>query len=210
MAYRVTYRNSFSLGPIGFLIITNTILYVATSINPNFISLFGLQPASFLMRPWTIITNLFVHAPLPSIGHILFNMFLLWFYGTHLIQLIGEKKFSVVYFAGGILGNILYLGLAPPFTIAIGASGAVFAVGGALTALRPNLRVFIFPIPVPIPLWVAVIGGFFLMTSPGIAWEAHLGGLVFGLAAGYFLRRPGNLWRRRSRSVYWRGKEIWY
>lgn len=79
--------------------------------------------------------------------------------------------------------------LLEPFgPVVVGASGAIYAVSGALTVMRPNLRVFIFPIPVPIPLWVAVIGGL-LIISPGVAWQAHLGGLVFGLIAGYFFRR---------------------
>jgi membrane associated rhomboid family serine protease len=57
----------------------------------------------------------------------------------------------------------------------------------------PRLRVFVFPIPAPIPLWIAVIGGFIILSifSPllGIAWQAHLGGLVLGLVAGYIFRR---------------------
>jgi membrane associated rhomboid family serine protease len=56
--------------------------------------------------------------------------------------------------------------------------------------MRPKLRVFVFPIPVPLPLWAAVIGGFLIISFfPGVAWQAHLGGLVLGLIAGYFLRR---------------------
>ncbi len=100
------------------------------------------------------------------------------------------SKFLIVYFGGGILGNILFVLLAPSFHIAVGASGAIFALGGALSVMRPKLRVFIFPIPVPIPLWVAVIGGFLIISLfPHVAWQAHLGGLVFGLIAGYSLRR---------------------
>ncbi|MBI4283397.1 MAG: rhomboid family intramembrane serine protease [Chloroflexi bacterium] len=138
--------------------------------------------------PWTIVTNLFIHAPFPAIWHVAGNMLTLYFFGSYLIQLIGERYFLIIYFVGGLVGNIFFMLLASPFSTAIGASGAVFAVGGALTVLRPKLPVFIFPIPVPIPLWVAVIGGF-LIISPGIAWQAHLGGLLLGLMVGYFFRR---------------------
>ena len=193
MAYRVSYRGNrgFSLGPVGFLIIANLILYLATSIKPElFISMFGLSPRYFLGQPWTIVTNMFIHAPFPSIGHIFANMFTLYFFGNYLTRLVGERNFLIVYFLGGILGNIFYLFLALPFSIAFGASGAVFAVAGALTVLQPRLTVFIFPIPVPIPLWIAVIGGFLILSFfPGVAWQAHLGGLVLGLVAGFIFRR---------------------
>lgn len=190
------YRGSqgFSLGLIGYLIITNLVLYVATSVQPGtFITTFGLQPYSFGDRPWTIVTNMFIHSPFPGIGHIAGNMITLYFFGSYLIQIIKERNFLLVYFLGGIVGNVLYLLMPPsPYSIAIGASGAVFAVGGALTLLRPNLRVLIFPIPVPIPLWGAVIGGFLIISfAPYVAWQAHLGGLIFGMAAAY-------LWRRRQ------------
>lgn len=187
MAYRVTFRGDrgFNLGPIGFLIIINIIVFITTYIKPDLMFQLGLTPALFLQRPWTLVTSMFVHA---GISHIFVNMFTLYFFGSYLIQLIGERYFWIVYFFGGILGSIFYILLAPPLSVAVGASGAVFAVGGALTVLRPKLRVFIFPIPLPIPLWVAVIGGF-LIISPGVAWQAHLGGLVFGLVAAYFFRR---------------------
>ena len=195
MAYRVSFRGNqgFSLGPIGFLVVANLILYLATSVRPDlFIHLFGLSRHAFLVQPWTIVTNMFIHAPFPSIGHILANMMTLYFFGSYLMRLVGERKFFIVYFLGGLLGNILYLLLSHPFSIAIGASGAVFAVGGALAVLRPKLTVFIFPIPLPIPLWIAVIGGFILLTFfPGVAWQAHLGGMVLGLGAGYLFRKRG-------------------
>lgn len=160
---------------------------MATAIVPKLIFLLGLQPAGFLSRPWTIVTSMFIHA---GLWHVLANMMTLYFFGSAVFRLVAQGKFLFVYFIGGILGNILFILLAPPLSIAVGASGAVFALGGVLTMMRPKLRVFIFPIPVPIPLWVAVIGGFFILSfMPLIAWQAHLGGLILGLIAGYFFRR---------------------
>jgi len=185
MAYR-SYQ-SFKLTPIWVLIGLNLLLFIATWIAPGLILLLGLQPASFLHRPWTIVTNLFVHA---GLWHIMANMLTLYFFGTYLSGLIGASKFQIIYFGGGLLGNVLFILLAPPLSVAVGASGAVFALGGALTVMRPKLRVFIFPIPVPLPLWVAVIGGFIILSfMPYIAWQAHLGGLIVGLIAGSFFRR---------------------
>ena len=89
------------------------------------------------------------------------------------------------------MGNILFV-LLTSNALAIGASGAVFALGGALSILKPNLKVYILFIPVPVSLWIAVIGGFLLMSFlPNVAWQAHLGGLLLGVAAGYFIKRRG-------------------
>ena len=182
----MSYRG-FKLGPIGFLIVANLLLFIVTLIVPTLILFLGLMPAGILDKPWTIVTSIFLHG---SIGHILANMITLYFFGKYLCTLIGERKFLVVYFIGGILGNILYILLGPPLSIAIGASGAVFAVGGVLAVMRPKLRVFVFPIPAPLPLWVAVVGGFLILSFfPNVAWQAHLGGLAFGLTIGYFFRK---------------------
>ena len=186
----MAYRGSNPTA-VWLLIAINLLLFIATVINQNLILLLGLQPASFLARPWTLVTNLFVHG---GIWHILANMITFYFFGSYLSRLIGMKRLLIVYFGGGILGNIFYLLLAPSaFSIAIGASGAVFALGGVLAVMMPRLRVFVFPIPAPLPLWVAVIGGFIILTivSPflQIAWQAHLGGLILGLVAGYIFRR---------------------
>jgi len=197
MRYRRYQR--FKLSPILVLIAVNFLLFIATLIAPGLIFLLGLQPAGFLLRPWTILTNLFIHA---GWWHIIANMLTLYFFGTYLYRLIGQSKFLFVYFGGGILGNIFYIFLTllggilsirffgSPFIPAVGASGAIFALAGALVVMRPKLPVLIFPIPVPIPLWLAVIGGFFILSFlPYIAWQAHLGGLVLGLIAGYFFRK---------------------
>jgi len=185
-----SYRR-FSLTPIWVIIGLNLLLFIATWVVPDLFLFFGLIPAAVADRPWTILTSLFLHG---GIGHILANMITLYFFGRYLCTLVGGKKFLIVYFIGGILGSIFYILLAPSLSIAIGASGAVFAVGGVLAVMTPRLRVFVFPIPVPLPLWVAVIGGFLIISLfPNVAWQAHLGGLAFGLAIGYFFRRRERL-----------------
>ena len=208
MSYR-RYRG-FSLSPILILIIVNFLLFIATIIAGKeiyYIQGFsilaykahyylGLLPIAFWERPWTIVTSMFLHA---GFGHIFANMFTLYFFGSAVARLIGKGRFLIVYFGGGILGNILLLLLAPffPFSIAIGASGAVFALGGTLAVMRPGLRVIVFPIPAPIPLWIAVIGGFVILSFlPLVAWQAHLGGLIFGLILGY-------VFRKRERYIYY-------
>jgi membrane associated rhomboid family serine protease len=188
----MAYRGSNPIA-VWFLIVINLLLFIATLIEQDLILLLGLAPASFWDRPWTLVTNLFIHA---SMWHILGNMITLYFFGGFLSRLIGTKKFLLVYFGGGILGNILYLLLAPsPYSVAVGASGAIFALAGVLVVMMPNLRVLVYFI-VPMPLWVVVLIFFVLWSFiPGVAWQAHLGGLVLGLIAGYFFRR-------RKRYVY--------
>ena len=186
---RVNYRG-YGQTPVLAIIILCVLVYIVTMagamLGHDLMSPLGLQPATFLERPWTIVTNLFVHG---GIFHLLANMLTLFFFGRFLIGLIGTRSFLVIYFFGGILGNILFMLLGSPFAIVIGASGAVFALGGTLAVLTPKLRVFVFPIPVPMPLWVAVIGGFVIMSFfPNVAWQGHLGGLIFGLIAGFVLR----------------------
>lgn len=177
--------------PVVAIIITCFVLYLATVIASFFgyslIGYLGMRPASLLAQPWTLITSLFMHA---GIWHLLANMLTLYFFGTFLQRLVGTNTLLLVYFVGGIVGNILFILLGPPYATVVGASGAIFALGGTLAVLTPMARVYIFPIPVPMPLWVAVIGGFLILSfAPGIAWQGHLGGLATGLVAGFILRR---------------------
>jgi len=60
----------------------------------------------------------------------------------------------------------------------------------------PKAPVLIFPIPVPMPLWAAITIFFVIsFLFPYIAWQAHLGGLLLGLAAGVIFRKRRLLYR---------------
>jgi membrane associated rhomboid family serine protease len=185
---RTRNYGSFTLNPVLVLIAINFVIFIAILIRGGMVTNLGLAPAYFTERPWTIVTNMFVHI---SFWHILFNMITLYFFGTFLNRLIGQNKFLLLYFGAGIVGNFLYVLLGDPYSIVIGASGAIYGIAGALVVMMPRLTVrlyFIFPVP----LWVVVLV-FFVVFSflPGVAWQAHLGGLAVGLAAGYFFRRRG-------------------
>ena len=188
---------NFGINPVFAIIIANLVLFIATLFTDNmqgmnidkFTYYLGLIPYYFVERPWTIFTAMFVHA---GIWHLFGNMITLFFFGSYLSRLVGISWFAIVYFIGGIVGNLLFYLLGDTYSIAVGASGAVYAVAGALVVLVPNLRIYLYFI-LPMPLWVVVLIFFVLWSIPGvipgIAWEAHLGGLAVGLIAGYFFRR---------------------
>jgi len=198
---RVRYRNDYGFGfsPVLSLITVNLLFFIITSIFPALRISLSLLPIAILSQPWAILTSMFVHG---GFWHIFANMLTLYFFGSTLLSMVGQGRFLIVYFCGGIIAGIFYivitiLGgisgisfLGSPFVPVVGASGAVFALAGGLVVMRPRLPVMIFPIPLPIPLWVAVIGGFLLLSfMPSVAWQAHLGGLIAGLSAGFVFRR---------------------
>jgi membrane associated rhomboid family serine protease len=185
----------YYVGVVESLMALNVVLFMVSLANFDwFINNFALFPASVAREPWRLITSMFLHGDL---YHLIFNMFSLFFFGIYLGQITGEKELLKVYFAGGIFGGILFalsalfLGMpGNPNTSAIGASGAIFALGGALAVLRPKMMVFIMPLPVPIPLWLSVFG-FMLIFSfmPGIAWQGHVGGLIVGALYGSWYKK---------------------
>jgi uncharacterized protein len=190
MRYQPPRRSGIS--PIWVILGVNVMVFLATQIDQNIINQrFGLIPQSLVQHPWTIFTYMFVHA---NYGHIISNMLTLYFFGTFALALVGEGAFLITYFVGGLMGGLFYFLFANlfgnPFSILVGASGAVYALGGLLLVMRPNARVIAFPIPIPMPLWIAILVGFLIVSFiPGVAWQAHLGGILFGAAMGYYFRR---------------------
>lgn len=181
------------------IIAINVLVFIGVNIRPELVNALALTPADVWSQPWQIITSVFTHQ---EFFHILANMWTFYFFGSAVLQLLGNRKFLIIYLVGGLIGSIFYIALAYAGTAlsfgwlgdirigALGASGAIFALGGALAVLRPNMRVMFFPIPVPMPLWVGILGSFVILSLlPGVAWQAHFGGLAFGALAGWFYRR---------------------
>ena len=196
MAY---YRGQrFQMTPLLWIIAFNLAVLLLLTVSPDTVVYIGMIPAYITEAAWTIFTAMFAHS---GFGHLFANMITLYFFGRFLSQLMGDKKFLTLYFGGGLLGNIFFLLMAlytpfgTPMSLVVGASGAVFALGGALTVLTPKMRVYLYFF-IPMPLWIVVIFGFVILSfMPGVAWQAHLGGLLFGLAYGWYFKRQQAQWQ---------------
>ena len=179
---------------------------------------------------WQPVTYLFLHSP-HGFGHILFNMLMLWMFGTYLEQDWGTRRFINFYLFCGIgagLCDVAARFLWAPSELripTIGASGAIYGVLLAYGLLYPNRTIlFWFLFPIPARIFVLILGGIaFLSTfgasGSGISHMAHLGGMAFGY---FYLRyQPGFLnidwvdsyrrWQRRRAQrrfeVYMRKKD---
>lgn len=174
------------------LIINIGMFLLQIILGDTFTRLLVLTPSEVLIKPWTLITSMFLHG---SPGHLLFNMYALLIFGGLIEQRIGSKRFLLAYMIGGIFAGLLYSTFS---TIsALGASGAIMTILGLAIMLLPDLKVlFFFVIPMSLRtagiIFAAIdILGLFNPES-GIAHLAHLGGLAIGLIYGYYLIKKRN------------------
>jgi len=189
---RRQYRSSTLIWAI---IAVNFVIFIMTVVRPDIGSYLAMAKPIYNSSYWTIISAMFVHA---GFSHIFFNMLNLYFLGKLCLQLMDTKWFLLVYILGGIVGNLMFLLIGPMYTAVVGASGAVFALGGVLAMMRPKVRVALYFF-IPMPLWVAIAIAFVITAFvAGIAWQAHLGGLIVGLIVGFVLKRKEQrMWRVR-------------
>jgi membrane associated rhomboid family serine protease len=146
----------------------------------------------------TLLTYMFLHAGWLHIG---FNMLFLWVYGDNVEDALGSVRFFFFYFLCGIASASAYIVSAPNMTgPLIGASGAIAGVVGAYLMLRPCARVKVLIGPIPVSLDAFWVIGFWALTQvwhvlahdqPGVAWWAHIGGLVAGALLVVVMRQPG-------------------
>jgi membrane associated rhomboid family serine protease len=153
---------------------------------------------------YTIFTSMFVHA---DIYHIFANMLFLFLFGWPLEERIGKNKVFVVYIAAGLVGMLLQsMVMWGSTTIIIGASGAIAGLVGALFILYPRdkLTLPLFFIVLPnVPVWMATLA-FFVAQLPivlgvgasGVAYAAHLGGFLTGMALGTLLGKAQKVQRQ--------------
>jgi rhomboid protease GluP len=174
--------------PTYILIAVNVIIYVYTSLMGGSF----LETNSALVYQWgqvgglviegayyQLFTSMFIHA---SIVHLAGNMIFLLVFGLRSEEMFSLPEYLSIYLLGGLFGNVLSLLFLPFDVPSVGASGAIFAMFGAVIIhARRSVGQSVIG---------ALIYGFFLLflsSAPNVNNLAHVGGLVVGLIMGYAL-----------------------
>ena len=158
------------------------------------------DPFTFLTRPWTIITYMFLHA---GFWHLLMNMIILFFSGKIFLEYVGDRRLLTVFLYGGIAGGMVFFTLyniSPAYATGVplvGASAGVVAILVAAATYVPNMPVRLFFV-LEVKLWivaaiavVSYVAGVVGTNSGGHL--AHLGGAAVGYIFVQQLRK-GNDW----------------
>lgn len=173
------------------LIAINVAVFVVGFLVPDLGDRFfeeGAQYAPLIERGewWRALTAMFLHSGIP---HVLFNMWALWLFGPTLERRYGSAPFASLYLASGLSGAALFhaIGRNVP---AVGASGAIFGLFGALLVASYQQRHTAAGRAVFGQLSLLLILNLSLpFVVDRIAWEAHVGGLVAGLVIAYAWNR---------------------
>lgn len=162
----------------------------------------------------TVFSSMFVHGGLFHVGG---NMLYLWIFGNNVEDAMGRGRFLVFYFLSGVVGAALQVLSDPSSPVPmVGASGAVSGALGAYLVLYPRAHVWtlvgfgwfwrLVPVPAVVVLgfWIVVQVVNTLVTfgsgqHGGVAWLAHVGGFVTGVALVHVFRQ------RRRRGRVWPG-----
>jgi membrane associated rhomboid family serine protease len=119
-------------------------------------------------------------------------MLALWLLGQSLEPMLGRVRFLALYLISGLGGSVAVACL-DPGSSTVGASGAIFGLMASLLIIGRHIGANVTGILVI--LGINLVYGFFV---PGIAWQAHVGGLVVGALIAFILTRT----RRREQRVW--------
>jgi len=170
----------------------------------QFITTYGTIPAEIITGRdyYTLLTSMFLHG---GWMHLIGNMLFLWVFGDNIEATIGSVKFFFFYLFGGLAASAAHILLDMESNIpSVGASGAIAAVLGAYLIMFPKSKVKILVLIIfrnfQVPA-LAFLGLWFVQQlisgvgeigknsdTGGVAWWAHIGGFVFGIAFGFLFK----------------------
>jgi membrane associated rhomboid family serine protease len=154
----------------------------------------------FLYRFWTLFTYMFTHE---GLWHLFWNMVLFYFMAQIFFTIMGERKMLYLYVMSGLCGGalMLILGLIFPSSfgssLLLGASAAVLGVGAVMAVYSPDYRVFLFGVFEMKYRWfyvmIFVLNTIIDLNTNTGGKISHIGGALFGVIYGYYLRRGTDL-----------------
>ena len=187
------------------IILINIGFMVMTYLNePLMARYFALNPLNFFIRPWQLVTYMFMHG---GFFHLFFNMYTLFIFGTVLERVWGTRKFLVFYFVTGIGAALVNIGvqyMTGAFALTVGASGAIYGILMGYAMLYPDsvLTLILPPISMKAKWFVLIFAGIELLLgisanpADNVAHFAHLGGLLFGFVLIWFWKKRHRLYGR--------------
>lgn len=189
-----------------------------------FVARWSLVPADLLAgHRWiTVLTAMFMHA---SWSHIIGNMIFLWAFGPEIEEAMNPFRYTLFYLAGGVAAMAAQVIADPHSTVPnLGASGAIAAVMGAFLVTYPRdriksvffigwfFRVTMIPAFVLIGVWFVIqFVSFGVITNVpttggsaggGVAYMAHIGGVLFGVLVARLIEDPDRLAAQRVLNEY--------
>ena len=157
--------------------------------------IFGLSSNDVWPMIWQPLTYMFIHG---DFFHLFMNMFVLWMFGSEMESIWGSRGFLKYYFITGIGSGLIWLllNISNPFSVLIGASGAIYGVLLAYGLMFPNRKVLIyFLFPIKVKYFVLLLGVIAFISSIGdtgsnISHLTHLSGMLIGFI---YLKSPLNM-----------------
>ncbi|HHT9128683.1 MAG TPA: rhomboid family intramembrane serine protease [Candidatus Wujingus californicus] len=151
----------------------------------KFTKLFWLYPPDALGRVWLwqFFTYMFLHSTTDA-WHLIFNMLVLWMFGSEVERVLGRRRFLTLYFTAGIFAGVCGC-IFTPGSPMIGASGAIFAIEIAFALYFPNSTVIFYFFPIKAKYLAMIFTGITIFScivsnSGNVAHFAHLGGIIYG------------------------------
>lgn len=199
------------------IIIINVAVFLTVNLIGNlshldllFYTALPLEATQFLTHFWTLFSYMFTHA---GLGHLFWNMVLLYFMAQIFFTILNQQKLFYVYVMSGLSGGVLMLVLGILFPTQfenarlIGASAAVMGVGAVMAIYAPNYRVYLFGVfDIAYKYFFLIIFGVNTILDLSVNTGgkiSHIGGALFGVVFGYYLKQGVDL----SRFSFWPKKK---
>jgi membrane associated rhomboid family serine protease len=187
------------------LIVLNVLFFLFEISNgEDFIRQWGFVPQRFTASPLanipTVFTSMFMHAGLMHLGG---NMLYLWIFGDNVEDFLGKVKYVMLYLLSGIAATFAQYIFSTNSTIPnIGASGAIAGVLGAYMLFFPGQKVNVLVGRSIVAMQSLIVIGFWFLLqilssteslssnqdTGGVAYMAHIGGFLAGLAMAFLFR----------------------